>query len=241
MVARPPEAMAGVAGVDQADRLPPTGPPVDPPPSEGRRYVRARARTRGSLLAAARHVMADSGVEGATIADIAARAGVSPGTFYNYFRDLPAVLDALVDELIGYIDEVLDDVHRQDLGPFERFALIVDRLLRLPEDDPAWAWCLVRFEPTVLRLRDALCERIAMAPPPGRRRPRPSRRDAVNADVLIGTVVTSMLSRLQGRVDSTHNHLVAEALLRALGLSADEAHTATEVLRRPPDQPSTRT
>jgi AcrR family transcriptional regulator len=177
--------------------------------------------------------MADSGVEGATIADIAARAEVSPGTFYNYFPDVPAVIDALVDELIAYIDGVLREVRTLDLAPLERFAVGVDRLLRMPESDPAWAWCLIRFEPTVVRLRDALCERVALAAPSRRR--SSSGRDVVVADVLIGTIMTSMLSRLQGRADSAQNHLVAEAMLRAFGVAGDDARAAAAVIdpRRP--------
>jgi AcrR family transcriptional regulator len=201
------------------------------PQAPSARYERARARTRTTLLGAARQALADSGVEGATIADIAARAGVSPGTFYNYFPDVPAVIDALVDELIAYIDDVLDDVRTLDLAPLERFAVGVDRLLRMPDRDPAWAWCLIRFEPTVVRLRDALCERVALAPAPARRRPS-ARREVVVADILIGTMMTSMLSRLQGRADSTHNHLVAESLLRALGVGGDDARTAAAVVDR---------
>jgi AcrR family transcriptional regulator len=194
-------------------------------------YPRARARTRATLIEAARQVMAETGVEGASIATIAARAGVSPGTFYNYFPDLPAVLDALVDELLGYVDGVLVDVYqRRDLDHLERFAVAVDALLRLPDQDPAWAWCLVRFEPTVDRLRADLCERIARVPPAGRLR-RSSQQDVVAADVLLGTLLTSMLSRLQGRADASHNHLVAQALLRAWGLSADEARAAAAVVR----------
>ena len=145
--------------------------------------------------------MADSGVEGATIADIAAKAGVSPGTFYNYFRDLPAVLDALVDELISYIDGVLADVETPRHRPAGALRRGHRPAAAPARRGPGWAWCLVRFEPTVGRLREALCERVVVALPPGGRRSRPSRRDLVNVDVLIGTLVTSMLSRLQGRTD----------------------------------------
>lgn len=210
---------------------------VDPrPPSDGPspgRYRRARARTRAALLDAARQVMADSGVEGTTIADIAARAGVSPGTFYNYFDDVPAVLDALVGDLIGYIDAVLTDVHSLDLPPAERFVMGVDRVLRLPEQDPAWAWCLVRFEPTMARLREALSAHLAMRTS-SVGRPSARRHEGVLADVVIGTMVASVQSRLQGRADASANGLVAEALLRALGLPGDDARAAAGVLRRRP-------
>jgi AcrR family transcriptional regulator len=204
--------------------------PASPPQVRGRGYARARARTRATLLAAAREVMAGRGVEGATIADVAARAGVSPGTFYNYFPDVPALVDALVDELVADLDRVISEVMDEDLTPLERLAVGIDRVLRLPEQDPTWAWCLIRFEPTVDRLRQALCERVARVPAPSRR--ASTQRDAVNADVLIGTMMTSMLSRLQGRADSTQNHLVVEAVLRALGLPEQDARAATAVVRR---------
>jgi AcrR family transcriptional regulator len=200
-------------------------------------YPRARARTRASLLTAARQVLADKGVDGVTIADIAHAAGVSPGTFYNYFADVPAVVDALVDELIGYLDRVLVDVHRLDLRPPERFAMAVDRLLRLPEEDPSWAWCLVRCEMAVSRVREALCARMAMIPSTGPSRSRPNRagsqarRDVVAFDILIGALGMSMLSRLQGRADTSHNELVVDALLRAWGLPAEEARAAAAVVR----------
>jgi AcrR family transcriptional regulator len=174
--------------------------------------------------------MADSGIEGTTIAGVAARAGVSPGTFYNYFPDMPALVDALVDELLAYLDRELTEIAGLGLEPLERFAVGIDRVLRLPEQDPAWAWCLIRFEPTVARLREALCERVARVPAAARR--SSARRDVVVADILIGTMMTSMLSRLEGRADSTHNHLVAEALLRALGIPPEEARAAAATLRR---------
>ncbi|MEY4081090.1 MAG: hypothetical protein RL430_1520, partial [Actinomycetota bacterium] len=45
-----------------------------------------RSRTRQTLLDAALRVLAESG-EGFSLTEVAARAGVSHGTFYNYFRD----------------------------------------------------------------------------------------------------------------------------------------------------------
>jgi AcrR family transcriptional regulator len=209
-----------------------SAPPRAAPAPQG--YARARARTRAGLLAAAREVMADKGVEGATIVDIAARAGVSPGTFYNHFGAVPAVLDALVDDLLVHLDEVLDEVTRLDCTPPERFAIGVDRVLRLADEDPVWAWCMVRFEPSVLRLREALGARVTANIRAGAESGDYARHHdpVVNADILIGTLVTSSLSRLHGRADASQNHLVAEALLRALGVPAAEAHLAVDVIRR---------
>src|SRR5690348_8592934 len=101
-------------------------------------YERARSRTRSQLIAAGKQVMAERGIEGATIADVAAAADVSPGTFYNYFADVPDLLDAVVDDVLDGFDGVLADMAR---GPGagasmpERFALGVDHLLRHAEQD----------------------------------------------------------------------------------------------------------
>ena len=54
-----------------------------------------RSRTRQILLDAALQVLAESG-EGFSLTEVATRAGVSHGTFYNYFRDRDALMDAIV-------------------------------------------------------------------------------------------------------------------------------------------------
>jgi len=65
--------------------------------SEEPRSLRERARetTRQALLEAAEQTFAEQGIEGARIEDIAARAGIAVGTFYNYFQDRDDLLTAL--------------------------------------------------------------------------------------------------------------------------------------------------
>jgi AcrR family transcriptional regulator len=56
---------------------------------------RVREATREALLEAAEQTFAEQGIEGARIEDIAARAGIAVGTFYNYFQDRDDLLRAL--------------------------------------------------------------------------------------------------------------------------------------------------
>ncbi len=56
-----------------------------------------RALTRAALLDAAATAFAEHGVEGASIDDIAARAGFSRGAFYSNFDDKTGLLIALCD------------------------------------------------------------------------------------------------------------------------------------------------
>ena len=58
------------------------------------------ARTRAALLAAAHDVLCRQGYQHTAVSDIAEAAGVSLGTFYQYFRDRPDVMVALVGDTI---------------------------------------------------------------------------------------------------------------------------------------------
>lgn len=59
----------------------------------------ARLKRWEALLAAAREVLAERGLEAATVAEIVARAGVAQGTFYLYFPSKQAVVFALTEEM----------------------------------------------------------------------------------------------------------------------------------------------
>lgn len=53
---------------------------------------------RGLVLDAARAVFADTGIEGASIREIAKRAGYAPGAIYSYFESKEAIYAALLEE-----------------------------------------------------------------------------------------------------------------------------------------------
>lgn len=64
-------------------------------------------RTALRLRAAAREVFAEIGYVNARVEDIVSRADVSHGTFYTYFDNKAAVLEALVREAADRLDEVV--------------------------------------------------------------------------------------------------------------------------------------
>jgi AcrR family transcriptional regulator len=69
----------------------------------GRQRLRDRLReaTSREILNAAEEVFVESGLESATMAQIAERAGVAVGTLYNRFADRDALLDGLFAERRG--------------------------------------------------------------------------------------------------------------------------------------------
>jgi AcrR family transcriptional regulator len=101
------------AGVEalrrEGDRVVPAGP-------------KAR-RTRGQLIAAATKIFAEQGFQNTSVAQIAERAGVSLGTFYQYFRNRDEVLAAMVNDSLRTMED--------DTGPGWRVADGVAGLTRI--------------------------------------------------------------------------------------------------------------
>ena len=139
-------------------------------PAAGPRKRQARGERRmAELLDAAGQVFAESGYSAATTNAIAARAGVSPGTLYQYFPNKDAIADAVGGLYTAELREVMDSVlvtmpEGMDLaGLLDR---TVDPLVEYHLTHPA---CIVLFvgpdSPQRLAelhqpLHDAMLERI---------------------------------------------------------------------------------
>ena len=65
-----------------------------------------RTRMRRKLVESALFVFAEKGVDASVIEDVIAAAGVSRGTFYNYFRTNGELLAAAIDELGNEVVDV---------------------------------------------------------------------------------------------------------------------------------------
>jgi AcrR family transcriptional regulator len=189
-------------------------------------YVRKREKTRARLLEGAKQVMAGKGVEGATIAEIAAAADVAPGTFYNYFQTREEILDAVAADLVEEFRRVMNAILRTVDDPAERIAIAIRLFLLRVAEDPLWGWFMARYGPSLPILRDQtreiIRERIVAD---GLRRKRfrlPSTRAI--GDMISGTATTALRSVLEGRLPLSAAGEVAELLLRGLGVPFDEAH-----------------
>jgi TetR/AcrR family tetracycline transcriptional repressor len=73
--------------------------------AERRRPGPRRALTEGEILDAALQLLDDGGVQAASIRGIAAKVGVAPNAVYTYFPDKAAVVRALVERLLGEVDQ----------------------------------------------------------------------------------------------------------------------------------------
>jgi AcrR family transcriptional regulator len=93
-----------------------------------------------SLLEAAGQVFAEKGYEGATMTEIAARAGASIGSLYQFFptRDLlaGALMGQYTDALIAHLDEL--DLRARDQNTEELGAALIRGLVEFRLAHPAF-------------------------------------------------------------------------------------------------------
>jgi len=120
--------------------------PTARPHGVGKRRVRARKRpqqqrsrdTVAAILAAAAHVFVERGYANTTTNHIAARAGVSIGSLYQYFPSKDAILLALAERHIEHtFAAALDKVREKRHAPVpELLEALVDALIRAHQTDP---------------------------------------------------------------------------------------------------------
>ena len=202
----------------------------------GGRQQRRKARTRGSLLAAARSLFAANGVDATTIAEIAEQADVAIGSFYNYFRTkedlLAGILEDALTEQLRHLQARQADIE----DPAERVSIAHRHLLAAAATDPDLAWLLVRLD-VPFRISDAvLGDAAARDLRDGIRAGRfivADRRVALRAagGALVGVMHSQLLGELRPGAEFAH----AEGVLRSFGVPPNEA---AEIARRPLPQES---
>jgi len=106
---------------------------------------RRRANTRERLLDAAERVVAGKGADGATIEDFVSAAGVSRGTFYNYFPTVTDLLHALNTRVASELDRRLDEVTGNIEDSATRLAAICHLVISNTLSDPMRGWVAVQI------------------------------------------------------------------------------------------------
>ncbi|MCX2933697.1 TetR/AcrR family transcriptional regulator [Mycobacterium sp. CVI_P3] len=71
------------------------------------------------------------------MSDIAAEAGVSPGTLYRYFKNKEDILSALGDYYMMRLRGIIQQAIADEPEPADRLRVVVDVMLRFWQDNPA--------------------------------------------------------------------------------------------------------
>lgn len=91
-------------------------------PFEPSRRERKKDETRERITQAAMDLFTERGFEATTVDDIAARADVAKGTFFNYFPRKEAVLDALPERIGNEMEQVTAEILEADAPAIEKLS-----------------------------------------------------------------------------------------------------------------------
>jgi AcrR family transcriptional regulator len=195
------------------------------------RIERRKARTRSGLLAAARELFATKGLEGTAIADIAERADIAIGSFYNYFSTKEALLKVLLEEELGTQLRLLQERQAQAEDVAERISIAHRHLVRAAQTDPDWGWLFIRLDLPYRAAWSTLGEAAASDLEEGVALGRfdvadPALALAASGGALFAVIQTQLSGNAGPDADSAH----AEGVLRSFGVAPAEAAT---IARRP--------
>lgn len=109
-----------------------------------------RAQTRARLIEAAISVILEKGHESASIEDFVAAAGVSRGTFYNYFPTIEDLLHHLNSQISEELNQTLGPALTGIEDPAALLAAVVHRILATFVADPVRGWLALKIEATAL-------------------------------------------------------------------------------------------
>ena len=104
-----------------------------------------RARTRDRLLVAAEAVIAEKGLHGVSIEDFVRAAGVSRGTFYNYFPTTADLIGAMNRRVARHMGGLLSAIARRQADPATRLAASLHTMLAAYRIDPIRGWVAVQL------------------------------------------------------------------------------------------------
>ncbi|MEM9132176.1 MAG: TetR/AcrR family transcriptional regulator [Actinomycetota bacterium] len=201
------------------------------------RGFKKKERTRRQLISAAVEEIATSG-EAFTILDVTKRAEVSNGTFYNYFDDRDALVEAVIDAVLTSFTNTSAELITFD-DPVRRFATITALLLEHSSANPELAAVLLRLPSLTQMTTPAsdpfrhLRNDLAAAAKQGRIKRRPT--DAV-VDLATGTLFRAVLRLTTVGATPAYRRELIALLLESFGLDEGEARSiAAEAVAAAPE------
>lgn len=201
------------------------------PPSN--RFERRRAETRGSLVRAARQILAETGDTSASIQAIAERADVGFGSFYNHFESKTELFEAAVQDALEEYGQTFDDLLREIDDPAELVAAGFRLSARMADSHPELMQVLRRRGLGHLHSENGLATRALRDLQAGVASGRFTPLDPTVALSALGGTLLSLVELRFARPDLDGDEAavnLAEMVLRMLGVPTDDAH---EVARRP--------
>jgi AcrR family transcriptional regulator len=110
------------------------------------RHERRRRRSREALINAGYKIMAEKGIDAATMAEIADLADVGAGTAYNHFASKDELAMAVMEQVIHRLAIRVKIATEGFDDPAQVFAFGVRTTMQIATTDSRWRWLLRRSE-----------------------------------------------------------------------------------------------
>ncbi|HKI13685.1 MAG TPA: TetR/AcrR family transcriptional regulator [Roseiarcus sp.] len=185
-----------------------------------------RARMRSKLVESALLVFAEKGVDASVIEDVIAAAGVSRGTFYNYFRTNAELLVAAIQALGNEVVDLVESRVKAFPSPAARLLTGLRLYMDTARRYPLFARFIARVGPQAIG-PDALVYKyipihIAEGIAAGE---FVDANVGVALDMVVGAGLIAVARISAGRADDVYLSAMLLAVARSLGLDPVRAET----------------
>jgi AcrR family transcriptional regulator len=190
-----------------------------------------RAATETKIVRAAVRIFSERGPDAVVIDDFVKAAGVSRGTFYNYFKTTEELLSAAVEERLNEINSLIEAHVATTDDPLRRCAFILRSYLERAMRDPAWGAFLAQIPKIGAAAQAGLLKDLQQ----GKRQGLLSfdRTDAA-VDMVIGTMMQSFRRISSQPVPPDYPRAVIHGIMRGLG--AAENRIVEAICEAPEDK-----
>jgi AcrR family transcriptional regulator len=110
------------------------------------RSARRKRRNRQALIDAGYRVMAEKGIDAATMLEISELADVGAGTAYNYFASKDELAMAVMEQVMHRLAERIEAVTNTFADPAQVYAFGIRTVMESATTDHRWRWLLRRAE-----------------------------------------------------------------------------------------------
>ena len=183
-----------------------------------------RARMRRKLIESALSVLAAKGVDASVIEDVIAAAGVSRGTFYNYFRTNAELLVAVIEELGNEVVHLIEARVLPLPSPAARLVTGLRLYIDTARRFPLFARFIARvgaqsigpdnlvYEYIPIHIADGMTAGEFVEAP-----------ITVALDMIVGAGMIAVARISTGQADEAYLDAMLLALMRSLGLDDERA------------------
>ena len=193
---------------------------TEPSPREAK-----RVRTRARLTEAALRLMAERGINGTSVSEIAAEAELANGTFYLYFRDKSEIVAAVCQAVTLAMHNEMSSMRLSLEDGAARVAFGTQQFIEIAAAEPNWGHLLVSAFTEFAAIKDDISRYLRLDVALGIEQGRFTEPvDEFVIDMLLAVLRTGVISRLKGE-EAAVGARAAEYHLRILGMSAAEAHS----------------